>query len=500
MRELDGPREGDGQWWRGFRRCAVPSAWLALCAAVGCSGPDEATPAATVTDSADVRVVTYDLVGVDVPTYRTVAEHDLQIGVQEGAPEYSFSSIPDIAMAPDGSLVVSDELARELRVYDPQGMFLNRIGRSGEGPGEFGSAPTIVGFAADTIFALDRRNSRLTSFLMNGDVRSMTTLGREGAGRPVFMIRQDDGSFLSQSPWVNPEMDRTAHDLRLELDSAVIERLDAGGAPIDTLLVLPDRNRVRMSQLAAGGRFRTQEATPPFGARAFLRSDGVRPIVGRSDSFELQLLGPGGAPETVLRVLGVQNPMTGDEMKRRQLEAIRAEYGEEGNALLQRLNVEFIPDRLQAFQTIVVSEDGGFWVALTEYDGWESGYDWLVFDADGGLRGRVTTPPGLSVSEVHRDFLVGVFRDEFDVSYVRRYPLVAGGSSGGTGPSAVPSGHGVHNRGHASSKGVLLPRSRGHRDDQRASHGAACPLAGRLLVGGRPLPPVRHPTDRGRTR
>ena len=292
----------------------------------------------------------------------------------------------------------------------------------------FGNAPTIVGLSADTVFALDSRSSRLTSFLIGGDVIAMTSPGSETTGRPVFMIRQDNGTYLSQSPWVNREPDRSVHDMRLELDSTVIERLGANGAPIDTVLVIADRNRVRLSQAAAGGSIRTIQATPPFVARAFLRSDGLRPVIGRSNSFELQLLEREGQPQTALRVLGVQNPMTGEELRRRQEAAIREEYGEDGNVAAQRLNVEYIPDRLQAFQDIVVSEGGDIWVALTEYDGWESGYDWLVFDADGGLRGSVRTPPGLSVYEVHSDFLIGVFRGDFDVSYVRRYPLEPSGA------------------------------------------------------------------------
>lgn len=398
----------------------------------GCSEGSGRIPLATVTDSAGVRVVTYDLTGVTVPTYVLLAEYDLQIGLQDGAPEYTFSSVPDLDVAPNGSLVVSDELAKELRVYDSRGLFLGKIGQSGEGPGEFANAPTVVGFSADTVFAFDSRNSRLTSFLIGGDLLTMTSLRSDTYGRPVFTIRQDDGTYLAQSPWVNREPDRTVHGMRLELDSIVIERLDATGALIDTVFVMADRTRVRVSQAAAGESIRTLAGSPPFVARAFLRSDGRRGIVGRSDFFELQLLGPEGEAQTAVRVLGVQNPMTGDEIRRRQEAAIREAYGPDGNAMATRLNVEFIPDGLQAFQTIVVSEDGDIWVALTEFDG-SGGYDWLVFDGNGGLRGSVRTPPDLIVFEVHQDFVLGVYQDELDVPYVRRYPLQPSSASHASG-------------------------------------------------------------------
>ena len=72
--------------------------------AAGCSGDAGSAPRAEVIDSAGVRIVTYDLTDVTVPTYRIVAEHDLHIGVLDGAPEYTFSRIPDLAVARDGSI------------------------------------------------------------------------------------------------------------------------------------------------------------------------------------------------------------------------------------------------------------------------------------------------------------------------------------------------------------------------------------------------------------
>jgi hypothetical protein len=187
-----------------------------IAVAVGCAGDAPDAFVATVTDSAGVRIVTHDLTGVTVPTYRTVSEHDLEIGVQEGAPEYSFSRIPDLAIAPDGSIVVSDALAQELRVFDANGAFLRAIGQAGDGHGEFANAPVLVGFAGDTVFAFDVRSSRISSFTMRGDLISMMTLRAGDPGRPVFMIRQDDGTYLTQAPWLNRVLDSSFHDARLE--------------------------------------------------------------------------------------------------------------------------------------------------------------------------------------------------------------------------------------------------------------------------------------------
>ena len=395
---------------------------IVVLTAAACAGEAADPLSPVVTDSAGISVVTYELAEVAVPVLASLGEHDLQLGVQNGALEYTFSRIPDLGVAPNGSLVVSDALAQEFRVYDPAGGFLGRIGQAGEGPGEFASAPLLAGISHDTVFALDTRSSRLTTFTLDGAVLSTARLGGETLGRPVLMIRQEDGSFLAQSPWVPATPDRSVHDMRLELDSMVVERLDPSGVPLDTVLVLPDRTRARHSVEAGGGLIRTRAAAPPFATRAFLRSDGRGSVIGHNDSFELQLRGPEGQLQRMLRVLGVQNPMTGAEMRRRQEASLLERFGEDVDPLLRRLNVEFIPDRLQAFQTILVAANGDIWVALTEFDG-SDGYDWLVFDSRGELRGSVRTPPRLSVFEVHDDYVVGVFLDDLDVSYVRRYPL-----------------------------------------------------------------------------
>ena len=396
-----------------------------------CSGDAGNAPTAEVIDSAGVRIVTHDLTDVTIPTYRIVAEHDLQIGVRDGATEYTFSRIPDLAVAHDGSIVVSDGVAQELRVYDAHGMHHRTIGQRGEGPGEFANPPIIAGLAGDTVFAFDSRSSRVTSFTMSGDLIDMTTLRSRTIGRPLFMIRQDDGTYLSQSRWVDPSgQDSGPQEMRLDLDSITIEHLDATGALIDTVRVIADRHLARAVQDRGGGVFATQQAQTPYSARGFMRSDGVRPIVGRNDSFELELLGPTGDAQTVLRVLGVQHPATADEIRARQEAAVREALGEgEIDPSVWMLNIEFLPDRLQAFTTIVVSDDGDVWVALTEYD-MSGGYDWLVFTPAGELRGMVHTPPDMRLFEIGSDFIVGVVFDEFDVPYVRRYPLLPSRDTG----------------------------------------------------------------------
>ena len=275
------------------------------------------------------------------------------------------------------------------------------------------------------MFAFDSRSRRVTSFSLNGDLIETTGLRSPAIGRPLSVIRQDDGTYLSQYPWVDPSgQDTGPQDMRLDLDSIAIVHLDAAAALIDTVRVLADRTRARRVQDRGGGILATQQANTPYSALAFMRSDGVRVIVAHSGVFELDLLGPAGEAQTVLRVLGVQHPATADEIRARQEATIREELGDgEIDPAVWLLNIEFLPDRLPAFAAIVISDGGDVWVALTEYDG-SGGYDWLVFTPSAELRGVVHTPPDMQLFEISSNFIVGVVFDEFDVPYVRRYPLL----------------------------------------------------------------------------
>ena len=413
---------------RRARRAIVPLLAGVACAA--CSSGAAVTPRGEVVDSAGVRVVTYDLTGVETPVHRTVAAHDLEIGSAAGAPEVSFSRIVDLAETRHGALVVSDGLERELRIYDEDGGFVRRLGQEGEGPGEFSSAPTIAGLSGDTVFAFDVGSSRVTVFTLGGVLVEATTLRGEGIGRPRAVLRLDDGTYLSQSDWVDRSGTVSFHDVRLELDSLVIEHLDPTGSLLDTVRVMADRNRLRTVRDRGGGMVSVLQSITPFAARTFMRSDGVRPLVGRSDDFALEMLDPDGRARTVLRVRGAEHPATAADIRAHQEARVRAEMGDGPiDPMVRRVNLDHLPDRLPAFGDIVVAADGDVWMSRMDFDA-EEGTDWLVFSADGQLRGTVHTPPDMRLFAVRTDHVVGVVTDDLDVPYVRRYPLAPPGPGG----------------------------------------------------------------------
>lgn len=389
----------------------------------GCVADPNPMPQAEVTDSAGIRIIAYDLTGADVPVHRELGAHDLEIGQLNGPPEYALSRIIDVAVLDDGSLVISDDAAQALRLYDAAGLYVRTLGRAGEGPGEFSSLPTIAGHSADTVIAFDNRGDRITLVTTNGTIVGTISFRGASVGRPGAMLRLDNGGYLSRSRWTAPNHETELHDVRLELDSVVVELLDRNGNLTDTIRVMADRKRARTVLDGGDGRLRVLGFNQPYAAQGIMVSDGSQLITGRSDKFQIEY-GMGAAPSVILRVHGVQHPATPDEIKARRTADLQEQFGDRPiPPMLLRGNLGFLPDRLPAFGDVVVSRDGDVWVSITEFD-LSDGLDWLVFDSDGEMRGTVRTPPTLHLRDIQADYVVGFVLDEFDVPYVRRYPLL----------------------------------------------------------------------------
>lgn len=395
---------------------------------LGCAERREGIPVGEVSDSAGLRLITYELADIEVPPYRRLGDFDLQVGAVDGAPQDVFSQITDMALFADGSILVSDRIARELRVFDPAGAFVRSIGRPGEGPGEFSSPPSVAGISGDTVFTFDRQASRVSVFERDGDLLNTVTVRPDDVGLADVVVRLSDGTFLVQSRWSDPDAAVAFHDMRLELDSAVVFRVDADGMVLDTIEVIADRARARIVQDAGQGQVRTMQANTPHSVRAVVASSGEGSIVGHTGEFELRARSEEGAADFVLRVRGVEHPATAAEIRTRQEAAIRERMGDqELEPNLRRLNLDFLPETLPSFANALVSEAGNIWVGLTEYD-LSDGTDWLVFDGEGVLLGSVRTPPEFRLRSIRTDYLVGFVLDDLDVPFVRRYPFAPNGA------------------------------------------------------------------------
>ncbi|MGD2047004.1 MAG: hypothetical protein PVJ80_10470 [Gemmatimonadota bacterium] len=96
------------------------------------------------------------------------ATEELRIGSVDD-PALGFSNIASVDVDEAGRVYVLDALDMQIRVYGPDGSLLGRLGRRGDGPGEF-ARPPIVGVLGDTVWAVDFAGGRITRFRRTGEL------------------------------------------------------------------------------------------------------------------------------------------------------------------------------------------------------------------------------------------------------------------------------------------------------------------------------------------
>ena len=120
---------------------------------------------------------------------------DLIIGKGEGNDEEMFGRIVDISVDTRGSIYVLDAGYSRVQRYDSSGLFVQTLGREGEGPGEFFGPTSIAVDKSNNLYVADR--SYINIFDANGNYVSKFGHGlTDGMVRSV-RIDENTGIYLS---------------------------------------------------------------------------------------------------------------------------------------------------------------------------------------------------------------------------------------------------------------------------------------------------------------
>lgn len=156
-----------------------------------------------------------------------------------------------VAAGPEGHLYVTVVSEPSIHMFGPDGRYTRRIGRAGQGPGEFRGAP-LVGFLGDTLWALDPTARRATLFTWTGDlIRTLDLLPLVARGgdptaplRPISMAPEGSILFAQAPPLARSAPDATGETLLL------IVQLQSGS--VDTVATLFTGTAVIRAQLPQG--------------------------------------------------------------------------------------------------------------------------------------------------------------------------------------------------------------------------------------------------------
>lgn len=406
-------------------------ALLAACAP-GDLGEEGGT---TFTDSAGIRIAHAETPLWGPGTgWRFTEEPTLRIGTVTGPEPVQFTDVVGAVRTGGGRVVVADQGASELRVFEPYGGFLFRIGRNGEGPGEFRRLEYVGAFGGDSLVTFDSALRRIQIFSPDGEFVRSQVLETMGEARiPDKVIGLMDNAlairYLDFGTEVPNGIVRWPHE--------IVARLDLDTGRLDSLARVPG-SEASVVQRPNGG---YSHGVFVFGKGNEFSVSRDRLALVSTDTFSVRMLDPDGQPLLTLRREVEALPVT-NQVVQQYVEGAMAVVFPPGSGASEedmRLFRQNLYDRprattLPVLRSIHLDTEGNLWVEPEFLPG-ETPPPWQVFRSDGTWLGAVTMPPDLDRGfiayqapclQIGSDFLLGVFTDEMGVEYVRMYDLVKG--------------------------------------------------------------------------
>jgi hypothetical protein len=324
-----------------------------------------------------------------------------------GADSVVFGRVYDVALGPRNEVHVVDGQASEVLVFDTTGRFVRRIGRPGQGPGEFVRPYAVAFDAGGREWIAEEGGNRYSIFGPGGEfVETKRRPMRFGFTRGVLLFSSDGD----------------VHELNSGVRRAVAYRIAAGDSmTIRDTLALPN-----FDYLAFRRALGTEELLfmVPFAPR---RAVALTPSgdLWMGDASRYQILRIGRAGDT-LRIIEVDRaPVALSAQERARADALADSATREGYAV----DRSRIPGVHPSLSAIVAAEDGSVWVQrIGESEPTGDGertsvYD--VFDRDGVLRATLAVPFAASPApQVTASHVVGVVLGPDDEPFVELYRIV----------------------------------------------------------------------------
>lgn len=337
----------------------------------------------------------------------------VSIGSRDAEGPALFGKVAGAVRQGSGAIVVADRLNQELRVFSATGDFLRTIGRFGAGPGEFRTIAAIRRCAGDSTFVYDVSLRRLSVFSPSGTYARAVDLGTWSAeGMPPYDL------------WCN------AKGMVAALHRS--SEPPAGPGPrrpqVQVTISSPDGALVHLGYVPASERyfFGSEDIARPLGKLTSVALGSDRVYVGTGDTFEVRALSFRGESLGVVRE--DRKPVTvAPADVTRYIEELNARLS--GPAALDRTTRERIlrsfqyPKTFPAYGRLLVDPGDNLWVEDFPIPG-ATERGWSIFSKDGHAIGRLRVPVNFEILETGLEYVLGVWRDEFNVEYVRVYTLV----------------------------------------------------------------------------
>jgi hypothetical protein len=384
-----------------------------LLGAIGC---DAGLNTATATrDSSGVWIVESRLPAwSDGEAWTIAAEPTLQIGDLEGDPDYRFFRIEAAVWLPDGGIIVANGGTADIKAFGQGGGHRWTHGGRGDAPGEYRLISGLGTGPGDSLWVYDFGLRRFTVLTTLGDVVRTVSVGANlSAANAVG--RYPDGSFVVKESWSGQTHDNTGFGLVRQL--VAVARFASSGEGPDTIATVPGREVF----LGVEGR-RMVMSAPLFGRNASAATHRGSLVLGTQEIFQIEFFSMDGILEQVARVLDVDLSITASDVADMKARVLARELERERAMMASHLDAMDLPSTRPAYGDLLIDQDGNVWAS--EYMRYPKvPHDWYVISSRAEFLGTVPMPDGFRLLDIRDDAVLGVWRDESDVQYIRVYPL-----------------------------------------------------------------------------
>lgn len=373
-----------------MRRVSTLVAATLSAVAVGCGNEGSSGGISEVVDSAGVQIVTHRSLP---PQLATVEPSPLLVVGRND--DLTLYQVVGGILRSDGTIVLGNAGSSEVLIVDPSGGEPRTVGRSGDGPGEFGSIAWIQARNDGGFNVGDSRNRRVTAFDPGGELLWTETFDppTESPSAPNalvargFVLHATDDRTLIGFPTAAALPDGQPGLLPLEGQLQSYAQDDSVPKALGRLQVIewyedPSAGSIPLGNMLGGSRL---EYSGNAGRLAYTEGP----------SFRIEVFDEG------VRTLSIREarprvPFVPDSVPS---------------------NVSHVADSLPAYRDVTVDSERRIWVeAPRNGNGAET--EWRVFDETGAWVGTVRLPERTSVLDANGNRLLLLTRDELDVESV----------------------------------------------------------------------------------
>lgn len=364
------------------------------------------SPAVEARDSAGVRIVeAHRPAWGDSSRWHIDPEPLVDLAATGSGLEHVFYRA-DVVRFSDGSLAVADGGSHEIRFFSPEGRFRAKMGREGEGPGEFTGIRGFARTPADTLLVLDY-------------AARVTVVGPDGAFARVFRVPRyaveihplgtDEIVVVSGAATMSGYEGAGG----LVRQPQILWRYGSDGTQIDSIgstagweeYVAIEDGRVAGSLV------------PLFAKRSHVVGGGDAIVRGDADRMQVEQLSSSGELLRILRIADWPLDLDAEAVAAER----RAWLGPNPHPMEEQLPN---PDVRPAYSQVLVDAEAAIWLrpflGRSERGGPET---WQALDSAGTWLGGVDVMEGLRLASVGRDWVLGVWTDSLGVEHPRMHRL-----------------------------------------------------------------------------